>query len=336
MKLSTVLFGVAFVVSAVSAKPEDIPADALLNVPTNVTSDETSTVAVPSSSTAKPKPVTSSTTPPPSTPPTSPTPPPSTPPTSPTPPPSTPPTSPTPPPPTPSTTPSPPTSTPSPKPTPKPAPKEYYWKVTDDKGAICILAKADITLKLTYTETSGKKEQTITKEIKISPNATSSGTCDEKNQVLKLSEYNTTISFNFNRNDSDNYHLSQIKSDITLDNALANQSVISLASEELKVFKTKLNTSYECRWSEPAVLKEVDQYFNVTKATLRINMDNIRIEAFKVMEGENFAKAYACEMDNTDLVPIMVGIALGILVAVVLIAYLVGRRNTQAQGYLSM
>uniref|UniRef100_A0A0A9VYE2 Lysosome-associated membrane glycoprotein 5 n=3 Tax=Lygus hesperus TaxID=30085 RepID=A0A0A9VYE2_LYGHE len=330
MKLTAVLFGVAFVVSAVSAKPEDAPTNAPQEVTTIKTPNTTSTVPPPVSSTKPDEPT--SIAPPPSSSSTTlkPTPPPITPSTTPSPAPTTPSPAPT----TPSTAPT--TPSPAPSTTPKPVPKEYYWRVTDEKGAICILAKADITLKLTYTnETAGKKEQ-ISKEIKISPNATSSGTCDEKNQVLTLTLDNTTISFNFNRNDSENYHLSQIKSNVTLDNALNNQSVISLASDELKVFKTKLNTSYECRWSEPAVLKEVDEYFNVTKATLRVNMDNIRIEAFRDMAGDNFAKAYACEMDNTDLVPIMVGIALGILVAVVLIAYLVGRRNTQAQGYLSM
>lgn len=37
-----------------------------------------------------------------------------------------------------------------------------------------------------------------------------------------------------------------------------------------------------------------------------------------------------------DVVPIAVGCALVGLVAIVLIAYLVGRRRSQARGYLSM
>jgi len=44
-----------------------------------------------------------------------------------------------------------------------------------------------------------------------------------------------------------------------------------------------------------------------------------------------------CEKSSSsDIVPIAVGCALVGLVAIVLIAYLVGRRRSQTRGYLSM
>lgn len=43
-----------------------------------------------------------------------------------------------------------------------------------------------------------------------------------------------------------------------------------------------------------------------------------------------------CKLDTPDIVPIAVGCALAALVIIVLIAYLIGRKRSQARGYLSM
>lgn len=43
-----------------------------------------------------------------------------------------------------------------------------------------------------------------------------------------------------------------------------------------------------------------------------------------------------CKLDTPDIVPIAVGCALAGLVIIVLIAYLIGRKRSQARGYLSM
>lgn len=43
-----------------------------------------------------------------------------------------------------------------------------------------------------------------------------------------------------------------------------------------------------------------------------------------------------CAVETQDLVPIAVGCALIVLVVIVLVAYLIGRRRRQAGGYRSM
>ena len=43
-----------------------------------------------------------------------------------------------------------------------------------------------------------------------------------------------------------------------------------------------------------------------------------------------------CDYKPNDIVPIAVGVALAVLVIVVLIAYLVGRRRHRQRGYLSV
>ena len=51
----------------------------------------------------------------------------------------------------------------------------------------------------------------------------------------------------------------------------------------------------------------------------------------------DFGVALDCASSETpDVVPIAVGCALAALVIIVLIAYLIGRRRSQARGYLSM
>lgn len=66
-------------------------------------------------------------------------------------------------------------------------------------------------------------------------------------------------------------------------------------------------------------------------------MSHVQLEAFHTKAAQEFSFAKDCEaMETPDIVPIAVGIALAALVVVVLIAYLVARRRSQARGYMSM
>lgn len=62
----------------------------------------------------------------------------------------------------------------------------------------------------------------------------------------------------------------------------------------------------------------------------------IGIVPTKLISLLSFFLAKDCSFDTPDIVPITVGCALAGLVVIVLIAYLVGRRRSQARGYLSM
>lgn len=62
-----------------------------------------------------------------------------------------------------------------------------------------------------------------------------------------------------------------------------------------------------------------------------------------LIDGRHFSEVLRQQRANpfrfvrpTDVVPIAVGISLILLVLVVLVAYLVGRRRAQARGYVSM
>lgn len=74
-----------------------------------------------------------------------------------------------------------------------------------------------------------------------------------------------------------------------------------------------------------------------TNAIASLRLSHVQLEAFSTTEGIHFSQANDCDaIDTPDIVPIAVGIALTALVAVVLVAYLVGRRRAQARGYVSM
>ena len=49
-----------------------------------------------------------------------------------------------------------------------------------------------------------------------------------------------------------------------------------------------------------------------------------------------FQAAMDCLYEPNDVVPIAVGVALAVLIVVVLVAYIVGRRRNQARGYQSV
>lgn len=98
-------------------------------------------------------------------------------------------------------------------------------------------------------------------------------------------------------------------------------------------FTTPVAMSYHCTRA---------QTFNMTanqstKAAGSLTLSHVQFEAFHSQGNDVFSTAKDCDaIDTPDIVPIAVGIALAALVVIVLIAYLVARRRTQARGYLSM
>jgi lysosomal-associated membrane protein 1/2 len=74
---------------------------------------------------------------------------------------------------------------------------------------------------------------------------------------------------------------------------------------------------------------------NNTAGILRIS--HLQVQAFRNETNTKFDEALDCQGSETpDVVPIAVGCALAALVIIVLVAYLIGRRRSQARGYLSM
>lgn len=230
------------------------------------------------------------------------------------------------------TTVSPPTEAPT---TPVPVDDKSKWVVTGVNNTVCILAKMNITLKVPYNTTDNKPD---VRQFELNPyNTNSSGNCsvDNSTQVLIVMRENITVTFVFVANSTaKNYDLgivnvTLILNNYTLPNATLkeNLTLVHTARE----FTTPTKMSYTCSNPDPLLMNSTQ----VTKAQLFLS--NVNIEAFGTKQDRNFSEAMDCNTFETpDIVPIAVGCALAALVIVVLISYLVGRRRSQARGYLSM
>jgi lysosomal-associated membrane protein 1/2 len=99
-------------------------------------------------------------------------------------------------------------------------------------------------------------------------------------------------------------------------------------------FITPLKRSYYCTKVQTLNLTN-SETSNATVAI--VELSQLHFEAFHKQDNDKYSEVKDCESAGTpDIVPIAVGCALAALVVIVLIAYLVGRRNAHARGYLSM
>ncbi|XP_056642701.1 lysosome-associated membrane glycoprotein 2 isoform X1 [Diorhabda sublineata] len=226
--------------------------------------------------------------------------------------------------PNPTTTPSPtttvPTSTPSP--TPLPNPSTGNWSLNYDKSNYtCLVIDAAFQIELLVVNSTSKK-------INIPVNATSDGSCGNNTDILNLRWDGNVITMNFTKNATEKkFDLEFIRVSL---NGTKNNTLI----HEKPEFKTLLDHSYKC--AKLQTLNFTKEHENDTVAYLHIS--HAQFQAFSNVTGHHFYDAIDCEASNitSDVVPIVVGCVLAILVVVVLVAYLYGRRRCQARGYLSM
>ncbi|XP_069691968.1 lysosome-associated membrane glycoprotein 1-like isoform X3 [Periplaneta americana] len=238
----------------------------------------------------------------------------------------------------PTTSPAPPTTAIPPKPTPE-KPEVGTWYITNATNNVtCIMAKMAIQFNITYETTKNTTEYGI---FNVPKNSTATGVCGNETQILILSwlnDDNKTNSVNFIFvNKKDHFMISNItlivnQSDSEVFPDIKDKNVTLYYSNKTE-FSTPVSKSYVCAKDQKFGLEKNGT--NVTVAT--IDVSEVQLQAFHKEKNEKFGAAENCESSSSpDIVPIAVGCALVGLVAVVLIAYLVGRRRSQARGYLSI
>ncbi|GLH04967.1 Lysosome-associated membrane glycoprotein 1, partial [Gryllus bimaculatus] len=220
-----------------------------------------------------------------------------------------------------------PTST-TPEPTTTVVPPTKGHFVVKDGNKTCIIADLAIQVKFV--------KDNATWEFDVPANASSNGgICNNETQEQDLAlswddEQGKlfTLNFQFSKNDtSKKFVVSQITLGVPLQNKTLN------LTEEEPMFSTSVSKSYRCEKEQE--IKLTEEGTNTTYAVLKVS--KLQLEAFHTSEDEKFSAAEDCAGSSSpDIVPIAVGCALVGLIAIVLIAYLVGRRRSQARGYLSM
>ncbi|XP_069723756.1 lysosome-associated membrane glycoprotein 2 isoform X2 [Phaenicophaeus curvirostris] len=211
----------------------------------------------------------------------------------------------------------------SPAPTTAPTPVEnpdtgnYFLK---NGNETCLLATVGLQLNIS---------QDKPRLININPKTThADGACGNTTATLKLNDRNSTlIAFTFVvRNASagaQKYHLKEVN--VTLLNSL-NGSVISTAdNNNFSKWDAFLGTSYMCRKEQTLEVNEV----------LQIHTFNLWIQPFLVKDNK-FSAAQECSLDDDNiLIPVVVGAALAGLIAIIVVAYIIGRRKSYA-GYQTL
>ncbi|XP_030084656.1 lysosome-associated membrane glycoprotein 2 isoform X2 [Serinus canaria] len=165
--------------------------------------------------------------------------------------------------------------------------------------------------------------------ININPKTTvADGACGNTTATLKLNDGNSTlIGFTFAiKNTSasvQKFYLREVN--VTLLNHL-NGSVISSAdNNNLSKWDAFLGSSYMCRKEQTLQINE----------NVQVHTFNLWIQPFLV-EANKFATAQECSLDDDSiLIPIVVGAALAVLIAIIVVAYIIGRRKSYA-GYQTL
>lgn len=225
--------------------------------------------------------------------------------------------------------------------TPVPEPDIGTWTFTNGTtNQTCLLAQMALQLNVTYLDAAAKPVHVlydVPKDARVV-----NGSCAADSQFLLLS-WNAVslaqnllkVSFAYNKTEHE-FALAGLSFVLNVfgdqfPNAKANQTLTLVNNQTL--FKTPLDMSYHCNRAQLLNLTTVE----LPSAPATVTVSKLQFEAFHNKHNAKFSIAKDCDaIDTPDIVPIAVGCALILLIVIVLIAYLVGRRSTRSRGYLSM
>jgi len=215
------------------------------------------------------------------------------------------------------------------------------WNVTDNSGnKTYIVVQMAVQLNITYDTLKNTTQQAI---LNIPKNATAAGIFVNDTQsinIMWLNKDNVTknqfIIFFEKNNTANRYKINNITVSVTPTEDefpdLKGNATIVLYNNKTE-FSTPLHKSYHCAKEQTFDLMKSGN----NKTCGAVTLSDVQLEAFREKKDDVFDTAEDCEKSSSsDIVPIAVGCALVGLVAIVLIAYLVGRRRSQTRGYLSM
>lgn len=215
-------------------------------------------------------------------------------------------------------------------PTPVPNPETNKWNITGPDGNQ-IIAKMAVQL-IMYNSTTQKANLVI--NVPANNETYVSGVFDKNSESMTLawksinSNVNNSLTLYF-KQDSKTYLLDRVEVSVVLPTVATPAKFV----HKQEHFNTTLGNSYRCiRLQTFNLKKENDDKVVVGE----MKVSNLQFQAFKSDHKENFGLAEDCAFDTPDVVPIAVGCILAGAVVIVLVAYLISRRRSQAQGYHSM
>ncbi|MCI4379929.1 hypothetical protein PGIGA_G00234170, partial [Pangasianodon gigas] len=182
-------------------------------------------------------------------------------------------------------------------------------------SSACLMAR----MGLQFSFRMGDSFQTIN----LDPNVTvTNGTCGNNgsDSALTLTSDKISVHFMFT-NQTSKFFLSALNLTVVAGSGTG----FTAASTNLSLWEASLGSSYMCR---------KEQSFNITDALI-LNTFELQVQPFGVTN-DKFSTAHECSVDDTSLlIPIIVGAALAVLILIVVIAYVIGRRKTYV-GYQTL
>ncbi|CAF3807557.1 unnamed protein product [Rotaria sordida] len=223
-------------------------------------------------------------------------------------------------------------------------PTNYTWPQNTKK--LCFAGRFDLVLNVDYVQIDGAK---ATAKIPLNNDTFESYrvSCTAPDDVheLTLSILNgfTEILLDFSVDSKNMTSLTKVYGYITLNDKQTyfknySQAIAGIHkfSSNQTLFVTERGNSYRCN------TKTIIQGFNTTQnvTVTSIELENLRIQPFvdESTEFNDYGVERVCSTDidkNSNLIPIIVGACLAVLVVIVLVAYLIGRRRSR-NGYQSV
>ncbi|KAM8954385.1 lysosome-associated membrane glycoprotein 2 isoform 2-T2 [Pelodytes ibericus] len=205
-----------------------------------------------------------------------------------------------------------------PPPTTKPVDKPSIGNYSvSNKTGRCLLASMGLQVNASLLV----ENKTVLLFYNIDPNVTSSsGSCGNDTAFLKLNDTRTVIEFAFTLKNK-RFYLQDVN--VTVEHESAS---ISRLKQNLSFWEASFGSSYLCHKEQILSLSP----------DLQINTFDVRVQPFGV-HNETYATAEEClaDSDLNFLIPIAVGVVLLILILLVFISYLIGRRKSRT-GYQSV
>ncbi|KAJ6633511.1 hypothetical protein lerEdw1_014494 [Lerista edwardsae] len=214
-----------------------------------------------------------------------------------------------------------PTTAPHPLPTVAPGakPATGNYSLKKDEKTTCFLANMGLQLNIS-------RERQSPLIMNIDPVTTvTSGSCKEKRATLHLNDANITMLdflFAVTETGSKKFFLKEVN--VTVMDHL-NKTNLHADNSSMNNWKAFMGSSYMCQRERTLVLRQ----------GFSINTFDVWVQPFMV-KNNAFATAEECLLDDdTIIIPIAVGAALGALIVLIVIAYLIGRRKSQV-GYQTL
>ncbi|CAF3175995.1 unnamed protein product [Rotaria socialis] len=223
-------------------------------------------------------------------------------------------------------------------------PANFTWPTNSKK--ICFVGRFDLVLNVDYIQTSGEKVSVkvpLNNDTYESYRVSCSAPANIHELTVSMLDGFTEIILDFTVDSKNMTSLSRVYGYITFNdkqtyfkNYSAGLDGIHKFSSNESLFMNARGSSYRC--NTKTVIQGFEKHQNVTVTS--IDIENLRVEPFPddTAEFSDYSVEKVCAADiakNSNLIPIIVGACLAVLVIIVLVAYLIGRRRSR-NGYQSV